>query len=212
MRAKIKGGQLVFTKNPTRRRSSYFSWWWLGGLFLVLFLATVLGLRSNNLNMINLRNQLVAADKTGEINQVKQAALSLQHYVAHHMNTATGKVALVTMYNQAAQQALEEIRPSEIDESVYNKAAQSCQSVLRDYGYEAWANCVADKVGINNGATKQIATDVAPDPALFYVEYMPASLSFDLAGVTLLISLGLLLVIVGRLISILIKKLLFKGQ
>ena len=57
-------------------------------------------------------------------------ARKLQRYVAGHMNTTTGRVALQTLYNQAAQKALEEAKPAEVDSSGYNLAANACRSQL----------------------------------------------------------------------------------
>lgn len=225
MRAEIRDGQLVFTKGPKSKRQrvgnstthtpvagglarpAHFSWLVVIGLLMLSILVAVVGLRNNNLEMVKLRDQLVAADKTGEVGEVQSAALRLQHYVSTHMNTSTDKIALQTMYNHAAEQALAKSKPPDIDQAAYNNAASDCQPQLANYGYEAWATCVATKVGINNTVATQTADQMAPDPDLYYVEYAAVSWSMDIAGVALLFVVALTLLILVKLVMLLLDKL-----
>ncbi|MDO4271623.1 MAG: hypothetical protein Q4C83_01405 [Candidatus Saccharibacteria bacterium] len=177
-----------------------YLWYIMGTLAIALALMATFCLRQNNLNMAKLRDQLAQADETGEVAQVQSAARKLQNYVAHHMNTTTGKLALQTLYNQAAEQAMEESRPPEIDTTLYNQATNDCRPQLTNYGYRAWASCVATKVGINATASYVTAESVAPDPDLYYVEYVPARWSFDLAGISLLFFIVVMAAITARLV------------
>lgn len=172
-----------------RSTKQRWPWLWLGLMLalLLLALASAIFLRQNNLNMAKLRDQLVAVDDTGDVNQVQQAARKLQNYVAHHMNTTTGRVALQTLYNRAAEQAMAQSKPPEISTDVYQQATNDCKPQLINYGYRAWASCVATKVGLNATTILATAEVSAPDPDLYYVDYAPARWSFDLAGVSLLL-------------------------
>lgn len=228
MKAKIEGGQLVLRrrqKQPKERSATvpgdsgmslnvqqranrrFKSRIVLILLLLVSALASAIFLRQNNLNMTNLRDELVAKDETGEVSQVQSAARKLQNYVAHHMNTTTGKIALQTLYNQAAEQAMEQSKPPEISTDIYQQATNDCRPQLANYGYRAWASCVATKVGLNATTTLATADSAAPDPDLYYVEYAPARWSADLAGLSLLLFTVVAIVLIIELIVLVCHKL-----
>lgn len=222
----MKGGNLVFRRRRTgasvdstggsilqmpvvRNHRSFWLWSSLVLVAIILALLSAWFLRQNNLNMAKLRDQLVQTDKSGEVELVQEAAKDLQNYVAHHMNTATGRIALQTLYNQAAEQAMEASKPPEISTDVYQQATEACRPQLTNYGYRAWASCVATQVGLNATTSLAVADDVAPDPDLYYVEYAPARWSADLAGICLLLfvidmailTLALLVVIIRKVIQ-----------
>ena len=191
------------------RRRSGPVWVALIVLAIILVPLTALLLRQNNLNMVELRNQLVETDKTGDVAQVESAARKLQNYVAHHMNTATGRVALQTLYDQAADQAMEASKPPEISSDIYQQATNDCRPQLVNYGYRAWASCVATRVELNSATTLAVADDVAPDPDLYYVDFAPARWSADPAGLCMLALIIILLVLIVKLLLVIISKLYY---
>ena len=224
MKARIEGGNLVFIRRNrsdnriaeqsnelqiVHRRRSGPVWVALIVLAIILVPLTALLLRQNNLNMVELRNQLVETDKTGDVAQVESAARKLQNYVAHHMNTATGRVALQTLYDQAADQAMEASKPPEISSDIYRQATNDCRPQLVNYGYRAWASCVATRVGLNSATTLAVADDVAPDPDLYYVDFAPARWSADPAGLCMLALIIILLVLIVKLLLVIISKLYY---
>lgn len=215
MKAKIEGGNLVLRRRTRPQPSGVSSprlirprgailWVIMILVAVVLALMTTMFLRRNNLNMVELRNQLVQIDQTGDVAQVQSAARKLQNYAAHHMNTTTGRIALQTLYNQAAEQAMEASKPPEISTDVYQQATEDCKPQLTSYGYRAWASCVATKVGLNATTTLTVADQVAPDPDLYYVEYAPARWSADPAGICLLLTIVVIAVLVIKLLAVLV--------
>ena len=185
-----------------RRSEHWVSWLLLVISLAGLAVASAFFLRQNNLNMVKLRDELAQADKSGKVEVVNQAARKLQRYVAGHMNTTTGRVALQTLYNQAAQKALEEAKPAEVDSSGYNLAANACRSQLTSYGYQSWASCVANRVGIRQ--TTELAGATMPDPDLYYVEYAPARWSPDFAGITLVLLIVNAIILTVKLVSMIV--------
>ncbi len=180
-------------------------------MFLIVLLPlTAVLLRQNNLNMVDYRNKLVQADKSGDVAAVRRAAKHLQNYVAHHMNTTTGRIALQTLYDEKAQAVMDANKPVDVDGSRYQSATEECKPSLRRSGYRAWANCVAEKVGLSSVNSIYPDQKDLPDPDLFYVEFVPARLSFDLAGVCLVISAVGLVILLARLVYLLIKQILKK--
>ncbi|MCL2037438.1 hypothetical protein FWG95_00285 [Candidatus Saccharibacteria bacterium] len=192
------------------KRLGQIKTWQLLIILLLFVMLTAIFLRLNNLGMIEKRAELIAADETGDINKVTTAAKNLQNFVANHMNTYTGRVALQTLYDQAAAAALEANRPPEIDAGAYQRASEECRPQLTSFGYRAWANCVAARVGTSEITDLDQNNVPPPDPDAYYIEYAPARWSPDLAGISLLISFLLVFVIVLRLVLLLILKLILK--
>lgn len=197
--------------NTSQSAATDGNYGWLIWVILVIVLiissvASVLFLRMNNQNMVRYRDNLVAADKTGDAKQVQRAAKLLQNYVAGHMNTATGKIALQTLYNQAAEKALEASKPIEVSTDVYQAATEACKPELTNRGYRAWADCVANKVGSTGAYSLDANKQAAPDPDIYYIEYAPARWSIDLAGISLMIAASsLALLCLGVVVKLIIR-------
>jgi hypothetical protein len=175
--------------------------WQLLVIMLIFALLSTLFLRLNNLNMMTLRDNLLAADKTDNLTSVRSAAADLQRYTANHMNTTTGQIPLQTLYNRAAEAALNRVRPVQIDTAAYNRAQQSCMSQLSDYGYKAWASCVADTVGLSGATSLDQGQASLPDPSAYYVDFASVRWSCDPAGITLFIDVVLGIIIISRTIG-----------
>lgn len=165
-------------------------------------------LRLNNLGMIERRDTLIEADKTGDITKVQESAYQLQNYVAHHMNTMTGRVPLQTLYEQDFQKVVEANKIPEVENGDYQNAMVKCRQIY-PRGGTGWAKCVADSVGIAE-VESDLATKPLPSPDAYYIDYSPARWSFDLAGVSVLACFTLIIVIILRLIFITVLKTVLK--
>lgn len=144
---------------------------------VILIPLIALALRTNNLRMLQLRDAVVAADRTGHVEAVQPAARRLHSYVLQHMNTTTGRIALQTIYDDAVKQAMDQTFIT-IDRSAYHKAELNCKDQLTAGGYPALASCVARQVG-------QSGSDRIPlkvESSLYYVDYLAPRFSFDTAG------------------------------
>lgn len=226
MRIKIEHGNVVFDRNSKGRIRSYISRATnndagakrlitrivIALLLMMLFMLSVFALRHNNLAMDKIRAELIQADRSGSIEQVESIAKKLQQYANSHMNADTGKVALQTLYDRAAETALASSRPAQVDRTLYNQAAEACRPQLTNYGYEAWASCTALKVGVNQTASVLTAEQVAPNPAMYYVEYISPRFSFDLAGWLVILFWALLIITLFMAIMALIKHLYHKRK
>lgn len=165
----------------------------LGGLVMLIILVPLIAvaLRSNNLRMLQLRDDVVQADKTGHIEAVQAAARRLHRYTLTHMNTTTGKIALQTVYNNAVQQAMEQTFAT-IDKDAYHRAERACGDKLAAGGYPALASCVSQRVGQHNLERAPLKVD----PSLYYVDYLAPRFSFDLAGWLMVLAMLTVVVIV----------------
>jgi hypothetical protein len=176
------------------RRLGRIKQWHLGLAFVALLVLTGLALRQNNLEMVELRRQVMAADEGLDQDKVNSSAQILRDYVSQHMNANSGQIALQNLYNRAVEQALAQAN-TEIDASVYSKATDSCQPQLSQSGYQGYAACVAAAVGLSSA---EIRTPEPPNPALYYLSFVSPKLSFDLAGVSLILTIGVFLVMMIR--------------
>lgn len=167
-------------------------------LFLIILLAvTLIGLRQNNLEMIDLRNKVVQADEALSWEQVDSAATNLQEYVSKHMNADTGQIALQHLYDADVEKAFATAN-TDIDSDAYQLSAENCQSLIAQSGYQGYATCVADSVGVNN---EQIITPDLPNSALYYISFVSPKLSFDIPGVCLVLMIVVFFIFLLRAIT-----------
>jgi len=176
------------------RRIKRIKNWQLFVIFLLLLIVAFFGLRQNNLEMIDLRNKVIEADEALNWDQVNLAANNLHKYVNNHMNTNTGQIALQNLYDRDVSKAFGSVN-TDIDSSSYNKATEACQSLIAQYGYQEYAKCVADSVGISG---EEIKTPTMPNSALYYISFVSPRLSFDIPGVSIILMIVVFLTFLLR--------------
>jgi hypothetical protein len=164
-------------------------------------------LRLNNLGMVERRAAVYAADKAGDADQLQTAASDLQNYVAHHMNTTTGRIALQDSYNRDLAVAVNAARPPEINPAVYGAATENCRSQVYIGGYRAYAQCVANAVGQSETTLQTVKP---PQEDTYYLSYAAPRLSLDVAGFMVMISILIIVVIFARLLTGVILRILLK--
>ncbi|MDR2524071.1 MAG: hypothetical protein LBC95_00805 [Candidatus Nomurabacteria bacterium] len=178
------------------RRLRKVKFWQLVLVFVGLVVVMTLCLRSNSQGMIELRQQLVAADRDGSAAEIERAAVDLRRYVAGHMNADTGLIPLQNSYNRAVEAAFQAAN-NQINSGGYVAATESCQSQIATGGYQGYAACVAGAVGLSSD---DFATPNLPNPALYYISYASPLISFDLAGtVTVLVAVVFFAIILRAL-------------
>jgi len=180
-----------------RRGLAKVKTWHLVVLLIVLAIFSIIFLRLNNVGMINLRDQVIAADASGDNDELQQAATRLQNNVSRHMNTDTGQIALQSSYNNAVRRAFAAAN-NDIDASSYGAATDQCKAVLYASGYQGYAACVANAVGVSES---KFTTPELPNPALFYLSYAAPILSFDAAGVVIVLATVVFFVIFLKLLT-----------
>jgi hypothetical protein len=200
-----RSDKIRFDRRVLRALKRIKTWQLLVILLLFIMLAAIF-LRLNNLSMVERRDALIEADKTGDVTNVQDAAKNLQNYVAHHMNTSTGRVALQTLYDEDFNKIVEANRQPEVENGDYQNAAVKCRQIY-SRGGPNWAKCVADAVGVSE---VDITTESLPSPDAYYVSYVPARWSFDPAGLSVLACFLLIIIIIVRLIFVLVLKIILK--
>lgn len=180
------------------------TWQLLIVLVLLIFLAATL-LRLNNLGMIERREAVIAADKKMDREAAKKALLELQHYVSGHMNTSLEKgVSLKEIFQQDYQKALATAAAASNPSSeVYQRASLECQERFRG-GVESFRNdyvaCVSAAVANLPPEAQQSAA--LPRASAYTYNFASPVLSFDFAGIAVVLVVLLGLVIIVRLVAL----------
>ncbi len=159
-------------------------------LFFVLFVVSgvtcVYSLRSNNLQAIKLRNQVLAADKSN--GDVEGALQSLRHYIYSHMNTdlAGGPDAIKpSIQLKYTYQRLVDADKSKVAASnaIATKAAQThCRVLVGIDIHDGRQACINNYVYLHGAKAK-----VIPD-ALYKFDFTSPVWSSDLAGFSMLVA------------------------
>lgn len=153
-------------------------------------------LRHNNLKMVELRNNVIAADKKGK--GVKEAIEALNTHIFKHMNTTTVRpVELVNTYNREAQAIITAASKSSSN-NVYQKAAAACEQ--RGVPLTSVAECAA-QYALSHSKDVSPQKVVLPDKDLFIYSFVSPRWTPDLAGWSVLITAVILLWFLVRLIE-----------
>ncbi len=174
--------------------------WQLVVLSVLMLPVTAYFLRQNNLRMIELRNLVKQADEQNK--DIPRALANLRNYIANHMNTGMGNgIYLEHSYQRAYDQAVQEAGKSGAGAALYQQADHECQGLFsKTASFQAYLQCVADKITASGSAEDPLAAVKAPPPDLYRYNFASPTWSPDLAGSMALLTVLLALVIIGRLV------------
>lgn len=159
----------------------------------------VYALRANNLHMIELKQAVYTADEQN--GDVELALQNLRDFVTSHMNTqmrsqdaSEPPIQLVNQFNRLLQ--VEQARLANQDASqVYRAAQQACETGA--IPLTARAQCIQEYVVANGG---QVAESSLPPKELYTFDFASPRLSFDLAGIAIVLAVISILLLITRLI------------
>jgi hypothetical protein len=179
--------------------------------FLYLFIAaaiiSIFALRHNNQTMVNLRNDVYAADKNnGDVNT---ALNNLRRYVYGHMNTdlSSGnnniKPPIQLKYTYQRLYDAETNKVQSANQQLYTDAELYCQSINSAFFGTTRVPCVQNYV-VNHGLA---AANITIPAGLYQFDFASPAWSPDFAGWSLVAALLLFAAFIIRLaISKLYKK------
>jgi hypothetical protein len=185
-------------------------------LILGAFVAATF-LRLNNIGMLQRREAVLNADKESSSVVLQNRLYDLQRFSSAHMNADTGPIYLQESYNRAAEAAKQaaEAETGGSEVNIYKKIEDEvCGPRARANGWR-WpdANYIAcqraelDKYPAAQQGGEQVSL---PDAKLFRHSFVAPTWSPDFAGFSVLACLLITLVIVGRLVGILVLRLLLR--
>lgn len=171
-------------------------------LILLCFVAATF-LRLNNIGMEQRRDAVYTADKNGNETEIINALSDLQQYVGSHMNTGLdGGVYLKDSYQRAYNRAVSAASSADDPNgNIYQKAAQVCDPQFHYYTY-AYQACFMNELQKYPGSNQLVTQLNLPPPTSFRHDFVSPLWSPDFAGWAVLACIIVALIIVVRLITL----------
>lgn len=177
--------------------------WQLLILLILLSFVAATFLRLNNVGMIERREAVISADKQGDEEVIVNRLYDLQRYVSSHMNTDLGKgVYLEYSYKRDVQEAYDK---ASVTGNIYKKAQEVCAPKYSSWSY-AYIQCTIDELQKYPSAN-ELKLPVADS---YLHSFTSPVWSPDFAGFSVLICVVILMMILLRITSVIILKILLK--
>ena len=179
-------------------------------LILAAFLAATF-LRLNNTGMVQRRNAVSAADKAGDAQQLTERLAELQRYSSTHMNASSGVIYLQHQYDRDAQAAIEEASNSSSESASANSHAEEVCHPQYSGWSTAYMQCFLEELA-KYPTSETLAEPQLPNTELYRYEYASPLWTPDFAGWSSLVVVLIFLVIIIRLISLVILRILLRHR
>lgn len=163
--------------------------------------------------MIQRRDAVLDADKSGDTLAIKNRLIDLQRFVTAHMNADMGTIYLEHQYKRdsetANQTAAVEGTPNS---DIFKKVQDICAPRYRNLGsYSlAYQQCVIDELNKYPAGSNLTSSLKLPKAEAYRHSFVAPLWSPDFAGFSVLICLFLIIIIVGRLLGLFALKLMLK--
>lgn len=169
---------------------------------IVLFGAIfVYSMRSNNVTMLNLKNNVLVADQ--QDGDIEGALQELRQFVTTHMNTnmrqpgsSEPPIQLVNEFNRYVEQEQAKLSSSNNANKVYQEAQARCETGA--IPLTARAQCIQEYVSANGSNIQEISL---PPKELYTFDFASPSWSPDMAGISLLLLITSIALLAVRLIA-----------
>lgn len=181
-------------------------------LIVLLLIASVIAatfLRLNNIGMIERRVAVESADKAGDADILVNRLYDLQRYVSSHMNTDLGRGIYLEYSHNRANLAWQEGQygVTNPNGNVYKKADEACSPNFAVYT-TAYQLCITSELEKFPPANEVEANKNKPHIESYIHSFSSPRWTPDFAGWSLLVCAFILLLIIIRLVSIGILKLM----
>ena len=189
------------------KRLRHIKTWQLVILLILAGFISATFMRLNNIGMIERRNAVSAADSVGDNRVTESRLYDLQRYVSAHMNTDMGKgIGLEASYKRAWQAAYTRASGSS-NGNIYKKAQEICAPRYTSWS-PAYVQCTVTEL-----AKFPSANELVPPKADTYLYvYVSPLWSPDFAGWSLVVCCVIFLIIIARITSVGILKLLLSRR
>lgn len=186
-------------------------------LLILLLLAVILAatfLRLNNVGMIERRQGVLSADKTGNLEDIQNRLYDLQRYTSSHMNADTGRISLQYQYERDSQKAKEAAEASNQSSNIFKKAAEVCDPIGIAQGWRwpdpRYISCFDNELSKYPAGTDPNSGIKLPSVNLYYHSFQSPVWSPDFAGFSVFACLIITLAIAIRIIVLGVLRLLLK--
>ena len=205
------------------KRLSQIKTWQLVILLVMSSFISATFLRLNNVGMVERRESVENADKTGDIVSLQQRLYDLQRYVSTHMNAHPGKIALDHTYKRVYDQKLKEFEEAIKNRSnndTVSKVRSVCDAKAQQGGYgrfttqadPRYINCINEEWEKYPAAKVANLQFEAPSTEPYYHTFVSPVWSADFAGWSLLVTILIAVIIIVRLVILGVLKLMLKQR
>ena len=201
----------------TLRRIQAIKTWQLVVLLLMVGFVALTFLRLNNVGMVERRDAVWAADEAGDDVEIQRRLYDLQRYVAAHMNTDPGRVQLEYTYkrdNDVLKAQLQQESDTNPNGNIYKLATDVCDPIGLANGWRwpdiRYVNCIQEELdkypsaGLLKDAFQPLST------APYYHSFASPLWSPDFAGWSVALFMLIAFIIVFRLITLVVLKIMLK--
>lgn len=185
--------------------------WQLVILLIIMSFVAATFLRLNNIGMVERRTAVVEADQAGDADKTIKRLYDLQRYVSSHMNTDLGRgVYLEASYKRDSQAILDKASSDQnANGNIYKKAQEVCAPRFSSYS-TAYLQCTLSELAKYPSGSELASAVALPDPETYVHDFVSPLWSPDFAGWSIVICAVIALLIIIRLISLGILKLLLR--
>jgi hypothetical protein len=196
-------------KKSIKRLQRVKTWQLLVLLILMSFVAATF-LRLDNIGMDQRRAAVLTTDKGGDASAIESRLYDLQRYVTGHMNANTGPFYLENEYKREAQRRVDSAKSyTNPNGNIYAKAEGVCRPQFTVWS-EAYVQCFADQLAKYPPSANPAENVTLPDVNLYRYSYDSPVWTPGFAGWSVIACMTLILMIVARLVSIGVLRVLLK--
>lgn len=200
-------------RQSIKRLQRVKTWQLLVLLLLMCFVAATF-LRLNNIGMAERRAAVLAADKSAtqpfDSSVVQNRLYDLQRYVAAHMNTDTGPIYLEGQYRRDAQTIVDKAKESNNSGVNINAEAEAVCRPRFSVWSPAYVQCFADELAKYPPSEDPVQNVSLPSTELYRYSFASPVWSPDFAGWSVIICIIIIVMIIARLLSLAILRILLK--
>ncbi|HCH34155.1 MAG: hypothetical protein UY35_C0003G0016 [Candidatus Saccharibacteria bacterium GW2011_GWC2_48_9] len=187
------------------------TWQLLILLVLMAFVAATF-LRLNNVGMTQRRDAVISADEQGKSETTRNRLLDLQHYVSAHMNTGQNDVYLASQYERDKAALVEQAATANQSGAVINQQVDAiCKPQFSGYN-QGYVDCFAREYAKYAPDSDPVSQVKMPDPDRYRFVFASPLWSPDFAGFSIFACVFIVLLILGRMITLVVLKLLLKSK
>jgi len=184
--------------------------WQLLILLIIVGFLTATFLRLNNIGMVQRKDAVLSADKSGDQASMMNRLLDLQQYSAAHMNSETGPFYLEQQYRRDAQKIVDAAKNDDNPNGNINVKAEAVCKPQYTVWSTAYVQCFTDELAKYPPSPDPVKNVTLPSTQLYRYDFTSPSWSPDFAGWSALVSLGIFTVIIARLVGLGILRLILK--
>ena len=184
--------------------------WQLVILLILAGLVAATFLRLNNIGMVERRDAVLAADKAGNLEDVRSRLYDLQRYVSVHMNTTTGSVYLENQYKRDSQKIVQDAgNVTNPNGNIYKKASEACDGHFTLYS-QPYFQCYLSELEKYPSAENVPTTVALPKTSLYRHDFLAPAWSPDFAGWAVIVCVLIGVMIIARIIGLLVLRALLR--